>query len=75
MQRRINKVTKEIKEKQTDAIREIRGQEKKERIPDNIKTKAINEFQKRSKLVRADSEGTVLLADKLLRVHWKESVA
>lgn len=71
----INKVAKQYGQKTTDKVRAVRKLEKVIRISDTIKTKAIEEFQKRSKLSRTNSLWQVYLVDKGTRVHRSESVA
>jgi hypothetical protein len=51
----INKVRKHYGQKTTDKIRAVRKLDKVIRISDNIKKKAIEEFQKCSKLLRSNS--------------------
>ena len=74
-QRRINAVTKQYHNKVTDKTKAIRKLEVKVRISTKIRSKAIEEFQKRCKLSRTNSLWQVFLVDKGYRVHWSESVA
>lgn len=72
---RINKTIKQYTNLKIDHEKKIRGHQKSNRIPTKIRDKAIAEFQKRTKLVRADFYGMVHLKDTLQRVHRSESVA
>ena len=54
-QRRINAVTKQYHNKVTDKTKAIRKLEVKVRISTKIRSKAIEEFQKRCKLSRTNS--------------------
>ena len=75
LQIKLNKVKKSYQNKQTDTVKKVRKQEVKKRIPTTIKQLAIEQCQKRAKLSRTKSDGTIYMVDIGQYLHRSEAVA